>query len=164
MRLGFAAAAPHRGQCLLPKNIIAKHEGQATVARRASQKRHCGESLATEAPHIGQLRVSASITNILARIPPTAVGGSFKPNLLAVIPNYSDAPRTSLRNRTRLHARRVELFCPLCCRSDLNRPPTAVGGIPTTIKNEQRYQFGNPLLYTPTASFPNHVILKSCLL
>jgi len=51
------AAAPQREQCLLPTNIIAKQEGQATVARRASQKRHCGASLATDAPHIGQLRV-----------------------------------------------------------------------------------------------------------
>ena len=60
-----AAAAPQRAQCLLPMNIIAKHDGQATVAKRASQKRHCGASLATEAPHIGQLRVVASMTRIL---------------------------------------------------------------------------------------------------
>jgi hypothetical protein len=47
-------------------NIIPKHDGQATVAKRASQKRHCGESLATDAPHIGQLSVPASINHILA--------------------------------------------------------------------------------------------------
>src|SRR6185369_4237389 len=55
------AAAPHRGQCLLPTNIIAKHDGQATVARIASQYWHCGLSVDVAAPHIGQLIVPASI-------------------------------------------------------------------------------------------------------
>src|SRR5215467_10495242 len=35
-----AAGAPHRGQCLLPMNIIAKHCEQAMVANCASQKMH----------------------------------------------------------------------------------------------------------------------------
>jgi hypothetical protein len=32
-----AAAAPQRGQCLLPMNIIAKHDGQEIVASFDSQ-------------------------------------------------------------------------------------------------------------------------------
>jgi hypothetical protein len=39
-------------------NIIPKHSGQATVARRALQNRHCGASVETAAPHIGQFNDS----------------------------------------------------------------------------------------------------------
>jgi hypothetical protein len=56
-----AAFAPHRGQCLLPKNIMPKHDGQETVASRALQNKHCAASLETAAPHIGQLRDSGFI-------------------------------------------------------------------------------------------------------
>jgi hypothetical protein len=56
-----AAAAPHCGQCLLPMNIKAKQEGQATVASFDSQYRHCGESDEMAAPQLGQLRVFACI-------------------------------------------------------------------------------------------------------
>jgi hypothetical protein len=35
--VGRAAAAPHFGQCLLPRNIMAKHDGQAIVASFDSQ-------------------------------------------------------------------------------------------------------------------------------
>ena len=38
-----------------------KHEGHATVASRALQCAHCVASLADGAPHIGQLRVAASM-------------------------------------------------------------------------------------------------------
>src|SRR2546421_11677106 len=54
--LAFAAAAPQCGQCLLPGNIIPKHEAQATVASFDSQYRHCGESDEIAAPQFGQLR------------------------------------------------------------------------------------------------------------
>jgi hypothetical protein len=47
-------------------NIRPKQEGQATVASRASQYSHCGASVDVDAPHIGQLSVSASIERILA--------------------------------------------------------------------------------------------------
>lgn len=42
-------------------NIIPKHDGHATVASRAPQYKHCGESVEAAAPHIGQLSVSACI-------------------------------------------------------------------------------------------------------
>jgi hypothetical protein len=61
----LAAAAPQRGQCLLPINIMPKHEAHAIVARREPQYRHWGASVAVAAPHIGQLRVSACICGIL---------------------------------------------------------------------------------------------------
>jgi hypothetical protein len=47
-------------------NIIAKHEGQATVARREPQNWHSGASVELAAPQFGQLRVSACIAAILA--------------------------------------------------------------------------------------------------
>src|SRR2546429_3644334 len=59
-----AAVAPQCGQCLLPRNIIPKHDGQATVASFDSQYWHCGESLEIAAPQFGQLRVCASISLI----------------------------------------------------------------------------------------------------
>jgi hypothetical protein len=52
-----AAAAPQWEQCLLPMNIMAKHDGQATVASFDSQYRHCGESEEIAAPQFGQLSV-----------------------------------------------------------------------------------------------------------
>lgn len=61
-----AAAAPQCGQCLLPMNIIAKHDGHAIVASFDSQYRHLGESEEIAAPQFGQLRVSACITGIVA--------------------------------------------------------------------------------------------------
>jgi hypothetical protein len=46
-------------------NIIAKHAGQATVARRELQNWHRGVSVELAAPQFGQLRVSACIVGIL---------------------------------------------------------------------------------------------------
>jgi hypothetical protein len=47
-------------------NIIAKHSGQATVARRELQNWHSGAAVELAAPQFGQLRVSACIVRILA--------------------------------------------------------------------------------------------------
>ena len=63
--VGAIAAAPQRGQCLLPTKIMAKHEGQATVASREPQNRQSGSSVAVAAPQFGQLSVSACIARIL---------------------------------------------------------------------------------------------------
>jgi hypothetical protein len=60
-----AAAAPQRGQCLLPMNIMPKHEAQEIVASRDSQYLQSGSSVDVAAPHIGQLSVSAFISRIL---------------------------------------------------------------------------------------------------
>ena len=62
---GTAAAAPQRWQCLLPMNIIAKHDGHATVARREPQNWQTGASVEVAAPQFGQLSVSACIGGIL---------------------------------------------------------------------------------------------------
>lgn len=56
-----ATAAPQRGQCRLPLNIMAKHLGQAIVASRDSQNWHREASLEIAAPQLGQLSVSACI-------------------------------------------------------------------------------------------------------
>jgi hypothetical protein len=45
---------------------MAKHEGQATVARREPQNWHAGPSVEFAAPQFGQLSVSACIVRILA--------------------------------------------------------------------------------------------------
>ena len=66
------AAAPQCGQCLLPMNIMAKQDGQATVASLDSQYLHCGESDEIAAPQFGQLRVCASIDLGAERILPSA--------------------------------------------------------------------------------------------
>ena len=63
---GITAAAPQRGQCLLPRNIKPKHEGQETVARRDWQNWQKEASDELPAPQFGQLRVSACIWRILA--------------------------------------------------------------------------------------------------
>jgi hypothetical protein len=42
-------------------NIMAKHDGHATVASFDSQYWHCGESDEIAAPQFGQFRVCASI-------------------------------------------------------------------------------------------------------
>jgi len=47
-------------------NIIAKHEGQATVAKRDPQNWHNGASVEVAAPQFGQLSVSACIPAILS--------------------------------------------------------------------------------------------------
>jgi len=47
-------------------NIIAKHEGQATVASREPQNWHSGASVEVAAPQLGQLSVSACTLRILA--------------------------------------------------------------------------------------------------
>jgi hypothetical protein len=57
-----AALAPQWQQNLAPRKIIPKHEGQATVASRAPQCRHLVASVEADAPHMGQLRVFASMT------------------------------------------------------------------------------------------------------
>jgi hypothetical protein len=57
----WLAAAPQWGQCLLPMNIVAKQEGQATVANFDSQYWHRGASDDIAAPQFGQLRVSTRI-------------------------------------------------------------------------------------------------------
>ncbi len=51
---GTTAAAPHRGQCLLPRNIMPKHEGQEIVARRDPQNAHNDASVELAAPQFGQ--------------------------------------------------------------------------------------------------------------
>src|SRR5262252_4607940 len=72
LRAGRSAAAtcptavPQRGQCLLPRNMTAKHAGQATVANCELQYWHCGASDAIAAPQFGQLSVSGCIARILA--------------------------------------------------------------------------------------------------
>jgi hypothetical protein len=63
-----SAAAPHRGQCLLPRNIIPKHAGQETVAKRELQYWHWVESDDTAAPQLKQLRVSACIAHIVTQL------------------------------------------------------------------------------------------------
>jgi hypothetical protein len=62
---GTTAAAPHRGQCLLPRNIMPKHEGHEIVARREPQNSHRGASDELAAPQFGQCKVSACIRRIL---------------------------------------------------------------------------------------------------
>ncbi len=57
----LSAAAPQRGQCLLPKNITPKQTGQEIVAKSASQYRHRSASVDVAAPHIGQFNVSTFI-------------------------------------------------------------------------------------------------------
>jgi len=47
-------------------NIIAKHEGQATVASREPQNWQAGASVELAAPQFGQLRVSACTAGILS--------------------------------------------------------------------------------------------------
>jgi hypothetical protein len=47
-------------------NIIAKHDGQATVASREPQNWHAGASVELAAPQFGQFSVSACIDGILA--------------------------------------------------------------------------------------------------
>jgi hypothetical protein len=47
---------------------MAKHEGQAMVARRDLQYWHSGASVELAAPQFGQLRVSACIDSILAAV------------------------------------------------------------------------------------------------
>jgi len=59
-----AATAPQRGQCLLPMNIMAKHDGHAIVASFDSQYWHCGELDEIAAPQFGQLSVCASIREV----------------------------------------------------------------------------------------------------
>src|SRR2546423_10106943 len=54
-------AAPQCGQCLLPMNIMPKHEGHATVASFDSQYWHCGASDDMAAPQLGQFRLCAFI-------------------------------------------------------------------------------------------------------
>jgi hypothetical protein len=51
--------APQCEQCLLPRNIMPKHEGQATVARRDLQNSHDVELAGAAAPQLGQLSDSA---------------------------------------------------------------------------------------------------------
>src|SRR5437879_361545 len=58
-----AAAAPQCGQCLLPRNIIPKHEGHATVASREPQKTQVEASDELAAPQFGQLSVWASMVS-----------------------------------------------------------------------------------------------------
>jgi hypothetical protein len=54
---------------LLPRNIIPKHDGHATVASFAPQYRQVGWSVVVGAPHIGQLIVSACMSRILQEEP-----------------------------------------------------------------------------------------------
>src|SRR5258706_9857863 len=60
-----AAWAPQCEQNFEPTNIMPKQEGQATVARRAPQWSQRVASVEAEAPHIGHLSVSASITQVI---------------------------------------------------------------------------------------------------
>jgi hypothetical protein len=52
-----AALDPQCEQNFAPWNINPKQEGQETVARRAPQCSHCGDSDEAGAPHIGQFKV-----------------------------------------------------------------------------------------------------------
>jgi hypothetical protein len=54
-------------------NIMPKHDGQETVAKREPQNWHSGWSVEVAAPQFGQLSVSACINRILA--------GQFKSGL-----------------------------------------------------------------------------------
>jgi hypothetical protein len=54
------ASAPQWGQCLLPMNIIPKHDAQAIVASFDSQYLHRGESDEIAAPQFGHFSVCAS--------------------------------------------------------------------------------------------------------
>ena len=56
-----SAFAPQCEQNFAPTNIIPKQAGQDTAASRAPQWSQWEESVEAEAPHIGQLRVSAGI-------------------------------------------------------------------------------------------------------
>src|ERR1051325_9135791 len=67
--LASAAIAPQCGQCLLPRNIMPKHEGHMTVASFDSQYWHCGESDEMAAPQFGQFRLCAFIALGRARAP-----------------------------------------------------------------------------------------------
>jgi hypothetical protein len=58
---GRSIFAPQCWQNFEPVKIMPKHEGQATVARRAPQCSHAVAALAQGAPHIGQLSVEASM-------------------------------------------------------------------------------------------------------
>jgi hypothetical protein len=59
------AAAPQCGQCLLPMNIIPKHDAQAIVASFDSQYLHCGASDEIAAPQLGHFSVCASIGRLV---------------------------------------------------------------------------------------------------
>src|ERR1700730_4476547 len=61
-----AAAVPQRGQCFVPLNIMPKHDGHDTAASSELQYWHCGASLETAAPQLGQFRVSARMPRILS--------------------------------------------------------------------------------------------------
>jgi hypothetical protein len=63
-----AAAAPQCGQCLLPTNIIAKHDGHATVASFDSQYWQRGDSEEMAAPQFGQLSVCACMVPHVAGV------------------------------------------------------------------------------------------------
>jgi hypothetical protein len=62
--------APQWEQNFAPLKISPKHDGHATVASRAPQCSHTVASDLAGAPHIGQLRVTASICNYLVPICP----------------------------------------------------------------------------------------------
>jgi hypothetical protein len=75
---GWLAEAPQWGQCLLPINIIAKQEGQATAASFDSQYWQTGASDDIAAPQLGQLRVSARIGGIVPVAATMALGNVLK--------------------------------------------------------------------------------------
>src|SRR5882724_5219455 len=58
LRLG---SAPQCEQNFSPTNIIPKHDGQATVAKRALQYSQCVAPVEAEAPQDGHFSVSAGI-------------------------------------------------------------------------------------------------------
>jgi hypothetical protein len=58
-------------------NIVAKQDGQATVAKRELQNWHSGASVAEAAPQFGQLSVSACIPVILSANTGKEVGRSL---------------------------------------------------------------------------------------
>jgi hypothetical protein len=73
-----AANAPQCEQNFAPRNIIPKQDGQEIVANRAPQCSHFVASVEADAPHMGQLSVSAStgeivrhaVPNVQAKIAP----------------------------------------------------------------------------------------------
>jgi hypothetical protein len=69
LRLSLSVQSTFAPQCeqnFAPLKIMPKHDGHPTVASRAPQCSHNGESkLATGAPHIGQFSVSADVNRVL---------------------------------------------------------------------------------------------------
>jgi len=71
----MATAAPHRGQCWLPTNIISPQEAHDTVADLVSQYLQRGSSAEIAAAHLGQLTVSESTIPNCNSFPESGIPG-----------------------------------------------------------------------------------------